>query len=216
MILTAPPKSSEQLNSEQRALDLQRQKVQKLGAISLPIGKYIGPSIGTSGGGGNGRMGLILAAGAVAAFLFLMPEEKPAVKKKAATPTVEPRDIASLMATELSPENRKAMETFFRAGFREYREGNFLRARSQFDTILQIDPTHALARLYSANCDSEIDRLVRYHKESGARNLVLGRKKEARSHFEAVMRLRSRDQSQGEYREALEQLQKLGQEEGPS
>jgi pSer/pThr/pTyr-binding forkhead associated (FHA) protein len=213
MILTAPPKSPDQLRAEQQAMEAQRQRVRALGNIGIP-------ARGASEGG-NSLQRLAVLGGAVLAFYFLVlspaqvaPKKSTKASADANVSKTEPRELASLMSNELSLENRKTMETFFKAGFREYREGNFLRARAQFDTILQMDPTHPLARLYSANCDAEIDRMVRNHKEAGARSLVLGRKRDARSQFESVLRLRSRDQSHPEYKEAVEQIQKIDREGG--
>lgn len=132
--------------------------------------------------------------------------------KKSETASI--RNLASYLPGSGSGELARTAETFFHSGFREYREGNYLRARTHFDTVLQIDPSHALAKLYMQNCDTAIEREVRFHLENGRRSLESGRIRSARGHFESVQRLLFFDRTNPAYTEAGEQIKRMEGEAG--
>src|SRR5690606_9987602 len=117
-----------------------------------------------------------------------------------------------LPGAESAPEVAKTTEMLFRLGFREYREKNYLRAKSNFETVLQVDPGHRLARLYLDNCNQEIDREIKSHIEEGKRDFAAGKLRSAKGHFEQTMRLLHYDQSNPAYKEAQDQLAKLNEE----
>ncbi len=117
------------------------------------------------------------------------------------------RDLASyLPPVSLGGGAVSSAETFFQEGFREYREKNYLRARVQFETALQINPSYAMARSFLKECDHSIERDVQSHLDRGRRDLDAGKLKSARSHFEAVQRLLSREPESPSFIEAKDQL----------
>jgi outer membrane protein assembly factor BamD (BamD/ComL family) len=102
----------------------------------------------------------------------------------------------------------KMVEQFFRTGFREYTAGNYLRAKVQFETVLQMSPGHPLATLYFQNCERDIKTEVESHLVRGKRSLDSGKLKDAKGHYESVLRMLFRDQANPAYAEAKEQLEK--------
>jgi tetratricopeptide (TPR) repeat protein len=102
---------------------------------------------------------------------------------------------------------------FLKSGFREYREKNYLRARIQFETVLQIDPSNSLAQRYLQNCNQAIDNEVKFELDRGKKSYESGALKQARLHYEAVLRLLNRDQSNPAFVEARDQLAVVMKEE---
>lgn len=168
----------------------------------------IGAAMGGTSGTQNKRPLLILLIG-VAAWFYLdeePPPPKPAVKKEEGN---QVRDLASYLPAYDPSARLNSAEMFFRAGFREYRERNYLRAKTQFETTLQIAPGHRLATLYLKHCEKAIEDEVRHHIEQGRKGLDIGKLTAAKGHFEAVTRLLHRDPESAAYREAQDQLAKI-------
>lgn len=214
--LAAPVRSVAEVRAAQSALDAQRRKVQALGEFG-PIQL---PKSQTSAGAGNSasqmRIFAILAVGAV--LYFMVPDDAPKAPAKQAGSQAKatgtagtpggfvPQDLAAML-----PDGPKspAAETFFKAGFREYREKNYLRAKIAFENVLMIAPGHRLALLYRDNCAKAIDDEVKFHLAAAGRDRKAGRLKSARAHFQAVMRLMAHDPSQPTFVSAREELEKV-------
>lgn len=152
---------------------------------------------------------LIIAVVGLAAYLYLdEPPKTPAPAKKSATSEAE-RDLASFLPAYDPSARLNSAEMFFREGFREYREKNFLRAKTQFETTLQIAPGHRLATLYLKHSETAIREEVKTHLELGRKGMNSGKLKAAKGHFESVLRLLNRDQGAPEFSEARDQLEKV-------
>ena len=148
----------------------------------------------------------------IGAGLWFFLEEEP---KKQPTKTDKKEEKKDKKSDELDlsnylPQNTNgktdAAEMFFRAGFREFRERNYLRAKTQFETALQIAPYHRLASIYMKHCEKAIEEEVSFHLIQGKKNLDSGKYKAAKGHFEAVIRLLHRDTENPHYTEAKDQL----------
>lgn len=66
------------------------------------------------------------------------------------------------------PTAQRAQENYVR-GFREYRQGNFLRAMDHFQIVLSLDPANELADRYKKLARTKHDELVKF-------NMIQGRK----------------------------------------
>lgn len=100
-------------------------------------------------------------------------------------------------------------DVLMKTGLREYWQGNWLRAKQQFETVLQIVPTHSLARRYLQNCEAHLQDEVKWHIQVGKEAFATGKYKSARGHFEAVLRLLYRDPENETYKAAKEKLQEV-------
>lgn len=121
-------------------------------------------------------------------------------------------DFESLLPKLDPPAGNKAADMFFKQGFREFRARNYFRARAQFDLVLQIVPDHELARRYRENCNRAIEEEVGLLMEQGRNSLSSGKLREARGHYENVLRLLNGDQANPAFQEARDQLQKVVRE----
>jgi pSer/pThr/pTyr-binding forkhead associated (FHA) protein len=152
---------------------------------------------------------LLVLAGAV---LFFIPSESPQ-KKQSEPETTSARNVAgrAWMQESLPQEGeiRRTADKFFKTGFREYREKNYIRAQIQFETVLQIDPTHRLSQVYLDNCRREILDEVNRSLTNGKRSFDAGKLKEAKGQFESVLRLLYRDIQNPLYIEAKDQLDRV-------
>jgi hypothetical protein len=225
-VISAPPATPEQIEDEQAKHKAQRAKViaiSQFGGLAKNI-----PAVDdlTKMGGGSARPAvraaspskpidpkklLLIVAAAVGAFYFMTLDDggqksAPPPKKAEAA---KKGDLSEYLPSSENPVVEKTADAFFKTGFREYRLGNFLRAKSQFETVLQIAPDHRLARLYLQNCEDQIDGEVREHLEIGRKEMLGGKLKESRGHFEAVLRLLFRDPKNPAYTEAQDQLKQL-------
>lgn len=177
----------------------------------------LGAGAGTSGGDPEKRKKLIrivLALVVAGLFMYDPPKEQSAKDRAKAAAKAEKkkkdkeaeRELASFLPPLPATGPMAASETFFQEGFREFRERNYLRARVQFETALQINPSHGLARSYLKQAEKAIDDEVRAHLDQGRQDFDAGKLRSARGHFEAVTRLLYRDPENPSMLEAKDQL----------
>ncbi len=150
----------------------------------------------------------IAIAGAIGLVVLMMMGDDPPKKKVAKKKPEAERDLANFLPSD-DPVIEKQADVFFRAGWREYREMNYLRAKSEFETVLQMAPGHKMARLYLDKSTKSIEELVQNHLGKGKKNQSSGKLKAAKGNYEAVMRLLYRDQTNSAYVEAKDQLEKV-------
>lgn len=146
---------------------------------------------------------LLAAVGYFAYDSFFASTPKPPTKKETKKAT---RDLASLLPNSVSSERVNAADTLYKSAYREYRERNFLRAKTLFETVLQVDPGHVLAQTYLDNTENQIREEVKFHLSTARRDLNNGKYRSAKAHYEAVTRLLYRSKSAPEYVEAKDQL----------
>jgi pSer/pThr/pTyr-binding forkhead associated (FHA) protein len=234
LLLTAPARSSEQVRVEREALRDQRERVLASVGVSDPQGRSrLGRPVAPVAGAGQGRRGgpspLFLGVMALAAGAFLFERElvlflgggegsrREGEKESGKLSKNKKKKSEASPLEDLSlPDGStmQAAEIFFREGFREFLAGNYLRARQQFQTALQVSPGHQEARRYLDKTAQSLDQLVKHHLDAGNRNLELRRYGHAKSHFEAVLRTLSHDPSHRGYSEAQDQLRLLSERRG--
>ncbi len=191
-MLVAPPRSVSQILGEQKFLKQYQDKMSAMG--------FGGTAVPGEAPKNNRLIFIVPILGLI--YILLSGDDKPKTNKSnKSDPNVN--DLANFLP---STDFNKAAETLFKDGFREFRAGNFNRAKTQFETVLQISPTHALAALYLQNCDKSIEGEIGFHLEHGKKSLNAGKLKDARAHFERVKRLLYRDQSNAHYIEAQDLL----------
>lgn len=218
-LLTAPARSIDRIHAEQSAMAARKAGVRALGKLggsgSGPSPAAMNPTVPKND---KKRTLLLVTGAALVALMLIFPEEKgpPArggsSRKPSAKGGGEARDLAAFLPKVQEGPTSRTADTFFRTGFREYREGNYLRARIQFETVLQIDPGHSLAKRYLEDCEHAISEEVKSHLDIGKKSLEAGKLRQAKGHFEAVIRLLHRDRASSDFIEAKDQLDKVLQE----
>jgi pSer/pThr/pTyr-binding forkhead associated (FHA) protein len=223
LVLVAPAGSVEDVLAERKNFDAQRARIQamskfgglaknvpkadKLAAASQPKRAAPAPSKPAD----QRKLLMIGAVVLIGAYLFLSDGSPP--PKPKAPDKVDDKDMSALEGASGMPADSDAVahtaDMFFRAGFREYRLGNYLRAKMQFENVLQMSPGHRLAKIYLKNASHRIDEEVKDHLDIGRKNLDSGKLNEAKGHFETVMRLLFRDPRNPAYIEARDQLERV-------
>ncbi len=120
------------------------------------------------------------------------------------------RDLASyLPASEDADGMKNESERYFQEGFREYRTGNYLRARDAFELALQMNPAHEKAKRYRgiAIRDSEVEvkRLI----DAGLRAVDSGRFSQAKAFFEMALRRLPEDEENPQVKTCRNALKEL-------
>lgn len=215
-LLIAPPRSGSQLAAERQAFEDQKKRVRSFGVIQGGAGGAA--NVGGAPAKSGPKPILLIAAAAGLAFMFLGEEPEPTKKPAKKSDKGATEDLSKYLpgGIQLDPATARTAEQFFKAGFREYLAGNYIRARTQFETVLQMAPGHQLATLYLSNCENAIKDEVKFHLEQGKISSDSGKMKESKAHYEAVLRILHRDQSNPHFAEAKDQLAKVAEEMGKS
>jgi hypothetical protein len=199
-MLVAPPRSLSQLQAEQAAFAAQKKKV---GAFSGDSGA----AGGAQGGLLKNKKVLLAVGGAAVIFLMLPDDNKPAKKPPKRDPAAKTENLEQYLPGANVTD--KSAEQFFKEGFREFTSGNYMRAKTQFETVLQMNPSHRLSLLYLENADKAIKEDVKKTLEAAKKNTSAGRLREARGNYESVLRMLFKDQTDPSYIEAKDQLDKV-------
>jgi tetratricopeptide (TPR) repeat protein len=162
-----------------------------------------------AGSGGKGNKPLLYGVVAVGLFLVLYGGDiflPKTVRKVDVALPVENISLATLLPTVTY---NQTAENIFKDGLREYFSGNYNRARTQFETVLQIMPGHPLAGLYLENCNTSVKEEVKMNMELAKKAFQAGKLRESRAHFDRVLRFLYKDQTNPSYTEAREQYDKV-------
>lgn len=157
---------------------------------------------------------LVISLGLLLAVAFLMPQAENQVRSRK---KYQPPQELSLAASALQnylpqvadQEIKRKSDIYFKEGFREYVEKNYLRARVNFDVALQIYPSNEMARRYITNIEADMKKEAEDHKRSAKIDEAANRKKSALNHYDAIRRLYFRDQTNNIYKEADEAAKAL-------
>lgn len=223
VVLQSPAPSEKQVQAEQAELAAQRAKVlamSKFGGLAKnqprtdklpPAEQRVASPAAAPAQKQSDPKKLILILVVLAGAYFLMdgPVKTKMTKKRLAKQTKQEEEISNDV-DEDNVQIEKTAEMFYAEGFREFNRGNYLRARSQFETVLQMMPTHAMAKRYLENSNKAIEDAVRLALYTGRRAECSGKIRTARGQYQHVMRLLYRDQSNPAYAQAKEHLAQLG------
>lgn len=225
-LLVAPVQDLHQIQVDQQNLEKQQKKIRSLNALGGKndlgvIFKSTGTTPAVPKGQINSRTIILYALVGVLAFMLLNEDNdknhgKKAQKSSSRTQETTKKEDSPRVINlkEFLPESGPAVinqttQNLMKTGLREYWQGNWLRAKLQFETVLQITANHALARRYLQNCENQINAEVKGHLETGKKAFATGKLKSARGHFEAVLRLLYREPQNENYLTAQDQLKKV-------
>jgi pSer/pThr/pTyr-binding forkhead associated (FHA) protein len=209
-VITAPMRSALEVSNSDQSLINQRMKVKGLAKAA----QTAAPAAGSVKKKDNKRT-LILLALLGGGYLYMDQAPEPhraAVVKKSDKKEDADRSLSSYLPAGVSRDIEKVAEQYYRQGFREYREGNYLRAKAQFELALQVNPDHSFARHYLASAEHEIDVEIKKMISTAQKATVAGRLREAKGYYETAMRLMYYDRSNPDFIDCDESLKKINEE----
>jgi pSer/pThr/pTyr-binding forkhead associated (FHA) protein len=161
---------------------------------------------------------LVIGVGLLVGVAMMLPEvEKKQLKK--GPKYIDPKEIEgerAVSSLQLPPADSaiaKNADAWFKEGFREFREHNYLRAQAAFETALQVYPDHALARSYLESTKKAMAQEAKDHMAIAKRDEEANRLEDAKAHYDAVKRLFLKDQSNPIYKEADTKMTELDKKE---
>jgi FHA domain-containing protein len=131
-------------------------------------------------GGDSGRMRFYVIVAVIGFFFYWMMTSTPAKKKELTFRSTEQiekdietskEDLKEFEARRDRLDNvqyRRAQENYIR-GFRDYKQGNYSRARESFQVVLNLDPENELAKRYYQLAKLKFDETVKAHMLQGNR-----------------------------------------------
>lgn len=208
-VLTSPFKNAQDLQKNDEQLASQRARVQLLSQPAKIVDRAASVKK-------NSSRTLILVAALAAAYFFMEEEASmPTSKKKVKKGSEEETGVASQVERpQVDPEVEKTSEMYYKAGFREFTQNNFLRAKAQFELSLQVNPSHGLARKYLKQSEHEISLQVKKVIQSAQKEESAGRLKSAKGLYETAQRLLYFDRTSPDFVECEEAIRRIDKKGG--
>lgn len=119
------------------------------------------------------------------------------------------RSPSSIQPPPVDEVSKKSADHYFKEGFREFRAKNYIRAKVQFETALQVHPTHPLANIYLEKTKLFMEKDGKTLLELGRRAEEANRLTEAYQKYDSIKRLFYRDQGNAIYKEAQTRIEEL-------
>lgn len=113
----------------------------------------------------------------------------------------------------LDTQQRKDAEVFFRSGVRELQNKNYRRAITAFQTAITVDGDHSLAKIYLKTANKEMQTEIRNIARAALRAKKSLRYKEARMHYENIIRYLGGDIGNNILENEMSKIYKKAQEE---
>lgn len=165
---------------------------------------------------------IIVAVILVAAFLFLGEDEQVAVEGKRVVDKkkvdLQNLSMSFKRKTKKDKEKQKKMSVYFSRGLREFREGNYFRAMSEFESALSWSPNDPLALFYMRKTKDALNTAVEEIFNRGRRDEDSLKYKSASVSYCSVIRLLYRYPKDERYIDAEAKIkaleEKMGLEEG--
>lgn len=174
------------------------------------------------------RLLVYIAIGFIAYVAFFSEEEKPQTFRERAKiesqddeppkPKLSKKDIKDAISEyipnyTLDTPQRKDAEIFFRSGVRELQNKNFRRAITAFQTAITVDNNHELAKIYLKTAKKNMEAEIKSMDNAALRAQKSLRYKEARMHYENIIRYLEGDTENKLYVKAQEALKQLDKDE---
>ncbi len=212
-----PAEEIQKRASQEQALLQKKAQVHALGESKEIIEKEKNPE--------EKKRALLLLGGAIVAGLYLyqdqimdifVPKKSTPKKSIVKKENEENRSLASYAFKKVSPEAVKESEKYYRDGFREYTQKNYLRAKSQFELALQLNPLDERTRRLLQKSDQELKEEVQKLLNSGRKAYSLGKLQESKGFYETALRHAVAPQDPAVQDECKQMIDKIEKESRPS
>jgi hypothetical protein len=152
----------------------------------------------------NKRLWLIISA--LLGIAYLAPQAEIQVKKRRKAYEA-PAEIANAGLKQFLPqggdtEGKRKADGYFKEGYRELKERNYIRAKTNFEVALQVMPTHEMARIYRDNVVKAMETESKDLKSLARRDEEANRLRAALEKYDAIRRLYFKDQANPIFLEA--------------
>jgi pSer/pThr/pTyr-binding forkhead associated (FHA) protein len=173
----------------------------------------------------NKKTVMILVVVIVLGLVLLItdePEITKVVKRSGADVAVKEIDDSFARAIKQrnveSKKNKEKLAIYFKKGLREYREGNFFRAISEFESAQQWSPNDALANFYLRKTREKLDEQIEAYFSQAIRDSDAINYQKALTSYCAVVRILNKHQKDPRFISAKAGIkdveEKLGMDEG--
>lgn len=95
----------------------------------------------------------------------------------------------------------ESAQAYYIKGFRDYRQGQYIRAMMSFEAALSFDPNHALARQYRTKALEKQEQIVQFNFDQARRYRIKNNFRLCRSSAQQVM-ISHRDKNSSQYKDA--------------
>ena len=119
---------------------------------------------------------------------------------------------------ELAKKNRERLEVYFKRGLREFREGNYFRAKQEFEAAAQWNPNDLDARNYLRQTNEKINETIEAYFTKATREADAVKYREAAVAYCNIVKYLSRNKDDSRYKRAVDGIhdleKKMALEEG--
>lgn len=161
---------------------------------------------------------------AVVLLLFDNGDDSEAIKKKTSFNASRVKEIDDSFAKAIkarnleSKQNKEKLAIYFKRGMREFREGNYFRAISEFENAQQWSPNDPLANFYLRKTREKLDEQIESYFSKATRDNDAVNYMKASTSYCAVFRLLYKHQDDKRFKTAKEGIKGLeksmGMDEG--
>lgn len=167
---------------------------------------------------------ILLVVVFAAGFILLSENEKPVDNRKRIKAKYAGNEINDPFAAALKQKrselkkNKQKLNLYFQRGLREFREGNYFRAITEFEHARQWSPSDPLAKFYLRKTKEALNKTITSYFNKAARDEEAVNYSKAIVSYCSVIRLLYQYPSDERYKNAEEKIKKLeeilGMEEG--
>lgn len=172
----------------------------------------------------NKRLTIFLGALILIAAVLLIDddsgEEPKRVKNVPKRVLIENKEFQTAAAKRIkeSKKNKEKLQRYFDRGLREFREGNYFRAISEFENAKQWSPNDPLANFYLRKTREALDEQIEGYFNKATRDIDAINYKKASTSYCAIVRLLNNYKKDSRYIAAVEGVKnlekKMGLDEG--
>ena len=169
----------------------------------------------------NKKLTLVLGVVLILGVVLLIGDDTKDVKKR--NKSAGQREVKEIdnsfekairKKTIADKKNKEKLGIYFKRGLREFREGNYFRAISEFESAQQWSPNDSLANFYLRKTREKLEEQIKSYFSKATRDTDAISYLKAVTSYCAVIRLLNRYQNDVRYLTAKEGIKKLEQKMG--
>lgn len=153
--------------------------------------------------------GILLVVAGIFLFILMQPSKEKDIKTFRTSQQVEydllqssdeKKRLQERLETMQTTTAKRSQENLIK-GFRDFQQGNYARARDNFQVVLNLDPENAIAKRYYHLSKIKFDELLQFHMLQGLRYRDKKNFRLCRSSFQSALVMIQNSQQHPKYRE---------------